>query len=302
MSTKIILDTDMGDDIDDAYALALILASEELQLLGVTTVFGNTPARTQQALTLLQIAGRPDIPVATGTPGILSPKRYYKFTPKSDYLNAKLPCQHSSSLPWAELPVPSSLDAPRFLIEKILSGNGDITIVTVGALTNLALAMALEPKICAKIPRIVCMGGVFDQQVAEYNINCDPIAAALVFESEVPITVVGLDVTLKCQFTDEDLARLNNSERPLARNLAKATSAWVGTYPVLHDPLAVETLIQDDLVTMRNGIVRVSWSDETAYGCTIFESASETPGLHDVGFAVKHREAIDLWLDRVLNF
>ena len=299
---KVILDTDMGDDIDDAYALALILASEEFDLLGVTTVFGNTPARTQQALTLLQIAGRSEVPVATGAPGVLSPRLHYKFTPKENYLKGNLPCQHSSSLPWEKLPAPSAMDAPRFIVEKVMNGDGDITVITIGALTNLALATVLEPKICAKIPRVVCMGGFFDQPVAEYNINCDPIAASLVFESGLPMTVVGLDVTLKCQFTDEDLSRLYQSTRPLACNLADATRAWTGKYPVLHDPLAVETLIRPDLVITRNGNVRVSCTEEATYGFTVFQSSADNSGTHDVGFGVKHREAIDLWLERVLNY
>ncbi|PIS46299.1 MAG: nucleoside hydrolase, partial [Ignavibacteria bacterium CG08_land_8_20_14_0_20_37_9] len=85
--------------------------------------------------------------------------------------------------------------------------------------------------------RIVSMAGAFDRHLSEWNIRCDPIAAAIVFNSGIPMTVVGLDVTTRCMFNREHLNRLKACNRPIAKNLWKATELWSGRYPVLHDPL-----------------------------------------------------------------
>ncbi|MCX7015932.1 MAG: nucleoside hydrolase, partial [Candidatus Sumerlaeota bacterium] len=126
MTQQIILDTDIGDDIDDAYALALVLASPELELLGVTTVFGATRERAQQALTILKIAERDGIPVAAGCGPEMSPRPGAEPSGLRRWTENLLPCQQSSCLPWDDLPPLSPMHGVDFLIETILNGQGDI--------------------------------------------------------------------------------------------------------------------------------------------------------------------------------
>ena len=302
MAQKIFLDTDIGDDIDDAYALALILASPELDLVGVSTVFGNARARAQQALTVLKIAGRTEVPVAAGAPGVLSPRTSYPFSASQRCLEGTKPLQHCSCLPWKDLPPLSELDGVSLMVKTILEGNGDIIPVTIGAMTNLAIALVQEPRVIEKIPRIVSMAGVFNQPFSEWNIQCDPVAAALVFNSAVPMTVVGLNVTLQCRFDQEHLQRLHEATRPISQNLSVATNAWEGQFPVLHDPLAVETLFAPGVVKTLNGTVSVELSGEYTYGITHFEMAgSDNKGPHDIAVEVDSKKAIETWLDRVLS-
>ncbi len=308
MPRKIILDTDIGDDIDDAYALALILASPELELVGVTTVFANTSARTRQAQTILGLAGREDVPVATGCGNVMSPRVAHRGPDLAggqsslalkarEYLGDVRPKQDSSALPAEKLPDPDPRHAVEFLIETIMAGGGDILPVTVGAMTNLAMALVKEPRIAARIPRVVSMAGWYTSRRTEWNITCDPVAAATVFGSGVRMTCLGIDVTGQVRFTPEELDLLYSCARPVARNLAAATKAWGKGLPTLHDPLAVETLVRDDIVTMKRGRVTVDLSGGETYGVTVFH---EGDGPHEVGAEVKADAAKALWLERVL--
>lgn len=313
MSQKIILDTDIGDDIDDLYALSLVLASPELELVGVTTVFGNTAARARQAQTLLKIAGREDISVAVGCGAVMSPHVIYgdkglKYENRPvqpaafQYLSNARPCQDDSCFPEMELPAVHKEHAVKFLIDTIMATDNNIIPVTIGAMTNLAMALVLEPKIILKIPRIVCMAGAFDRHYSEWNIRCDPVAAAIVFSSGIPMTVVGLDVTTKCVFNQEHLEKLNSGTGPVVKNLAQATKLWPGKYPMLHDPLAVAVIFRPDLVETQNGKVSVELRGNKTYGFTVFEECKEgEQGPHDICVRVKSEEVIDLWVKRCLQ-
>lgn len=311
MAQKIILDTDIGDDIDDAYALSLVLRSEELELVGVTTVFGNTVARARQARTILTITGNENIPVAAGCGAVMSPRLAFGekdltsgglpvLKPAYDLLEDVKPRQDGTCLNEKELPPLDPRHGVDFLIEEILKGDGDIIPVTIGAMTNLAMALVKKPEIRTKIPRIVSMAAAFDRLKSEWNIMCDPVAAAIVFDSAIPMTVAGLDVTTKCQFNDDDLEKLHSAPGPLAQNLSAATKAWNAKgYPRLHDPLAVETIFRPDIVTTEKGKVMVDLCGDITYGFTILKR--DESGPHDVCVDVKAREAIDLWFERVVG-
>ncbi|OGV76944.1 MAG: hypothetical protein A3K19_22590 [Lentisphaerae bacterium RIFOXYB12_FULL_65_16] len=316
----IILDTDIGDDIDDAYALALVLASPELDLRGVTTVFCNSVARARQARTVLAVAGRPDVPVAAGCGAVMSTRTDYapataavgtRQVPwaAAKLLNDSRPSQDRSCLPETDLPPLDKRHGVDFLIETIMHGKGDIIPVAIGPFTNIAMAIVKEPRLITKIPRLVVMGACFDRHQSEWNIRCDPVAAAVVFNSGIPMTVVGLDVTMKCRFSTEQVNRLYECPRPLAKNLAAATQAWAAEdsggwkqgRPVLHDPLAIEVIFRSDLVGTHNGTVTVELAGTRTYGYTLFSPApANTPAPHDIGVTVNADAALDLWLDRVL--
>jgi purine nucleosidase/pyrimidine-specific ribonucleoside hydrolase len=315
VATPIFLDTDIGDDIDDAYALALILASPELELRGISTVFGNTVARARQARTLLKLAGRPEIPVAAGCGGVMSPRIDYGSGPVdvdgrlvpipfADAILDVRPNQDATSLADEHLPPADRRSGVGLMIETILAGHGDVVPVTIGAMTNLAAALIAEPAIIRRIPRVVAMAGAFSRDQSEWNIRCDPVAAAVVCASGVPVTFVGLDVTMQCMFDDADLATLYAAEGAVCRYLADATRAWRNrandtwkhAMPVLHDPLAVETLVDPTIVETRRGTVSVELCDEKAYARTRF---AEGTGPHEVCTTVRGRDAVGLWLRRV---
>lgn len=314
----IILDTDIGDDVDDALALGLICRSPELDLRAITTVFNNTFARVRQAQTILKIVGHKDIPVAAGcgsslttplklwnrNPGIVGGKTFQY--PEYHYVMRTKLNQESACLPESELAGPDSRHAVDLLIETYMKSEEKITLVTIGAMTNVAMALVKEPLLKTKIPKIVAMAGAFDRLSAEWNIACDPWAAHIVLSSGIPVRLIGLDVTTKCQFDKDDMARLDASKDPLARNLSEAVRGW-GTeqgpsmhfLPMLHDPLAVMTIFKPDICTMQVGTATVELVSQKAFGFTYFDRQENGP--HEVCFTVKSREALDLWFERILG-
>lgn len=200
MATKIIFDTDPG--IDDSMALLLALASPELEVIGVTTVFGNNSVEklTLNALRILDVAGRSDIPVAQGAAAPLV--RAYRGRGADVHGADGL---GNSNLP---LPAGKALDesAAAFIVQTVCAQPGEITLVAVGPLTNLALALKLEPRLPVLVKQVIVMGGAAHVQgnispVAEANIYNDPEAASLVFSAGWPVTMVGLDVTTRTVMT-----------------------------------------------------------------------------------------------------
>jgi purine nucleosidase/pyrimidine-specific ribonucleoside hydrolase len=305
--TKIILDTDIGDDIDDALALGLICASPELQLLGVTTVFGNVLARARQARTVLKVAGDrfASIPVAAGCGASMASRPNHGTTA---YLENHLPNQDSTCLPENELAPLEPRHAVNFLIDTIMSGNGDVIPITIGALTNLASAMVLERRIVAKIPRIVAMAAEFKRPFAEWNIRCDPEAAHIVFASGIPMDVITWDIGNTVMFDESHIDQLNRSPRPLASRLAAAIAAWKKSHthnptimPSLFDPMAVATMIKPDLCTWKTGTVMVELQGRDTYGFTTFhESKPGEKGLHRVAWDANREASFEFYLKRIL--
>ena len=307
MAIKVILDTDIGDDIDDALALGLILASPELELVGVTTVYANVHSRSQQARTILQIAGSRfrNIPVAAGCGAAMSSRPGPTQNLKA-YLEGQLTNQHSTCLPEAELPKPDPRHGVDFLIETIMAGKGDIVPITIGAMTNLALALVKEPRIIAKIPRIIAMAAEFKRGFAEWNIRCDPEAADLVFKSGIPMEVITFDIGNTAQFKADHLKRFSASQKPLSKVLYAAIEAWQKHHrnpnhepmPSLFDPMAVATLIKPELMTWKTGTVHVELQGQHTYGVTTFTENKD--GRHRVAWDVDRDKAFEFYLDRVL--
>ena len=232
----IILDTDIGTDVDDAFALALILRSPELDLAGVTTVSGDTQARARLAAKMLWEAGRPDVPVAAGEPG------------------KPLPIEQTR---WAEGFTSSSILAPRavdFLHAEIARRPGELTLVPIGPLTNVGRLLRDFPELGKKIKRIVLMGGSValgyepnSPPAAEYNIAQDPEPAQAVFSSGVPILMVPLDVTAMLQLDEAARRRIFTRLTPLTNALTLLYHLWNQPTPTLFDPMAVAMLIEPGL-------------------------------------------------------
>lgn len=233
MAKRIILDTDIGDDIDDAFALALAISSPELSLGGVTTVHGAVEKRARIARKMLNWAGRTDIPVIPGFVGCGRPE------------------DEPNQAPWAtgtglQPPAQAAVD---YILQEVEQSPGEITVITIGALSNLAKCMAEQPTISGEFAEVVMMAGSVRKgyggappPVAEYNVACDPEAAARVFRSGAKMTLVPLDATATLMLPDRHLDALRASNGPLARALTELLPLWQAgrpKRPVLHDPLAV---------------------------------------------------------------
>ena len=235
---SIILDTDIGDDIDDALALTVALNSPEIRLVGVTTVFRDAPRRAILARHVLELLQAQHIPVFAGCSQPLLPD--WDNFPGGQALGRQFEAL-DPSLTW---------DEPRHAVDFIIqtvrefaARNEMITLVPIGPLTNIALAFHLAPDLVSCC-RVVLMGGIWSEEYAEWNIRGDPEAAAIVFNSGADISMVGLDVTLQCVLDKEQEQRFRESPHPHAQFLAHLIEIWA--HPItLHDPLTVLSLFSD---------------------------------------------------------
>jgi inosine-uridine nucleoside N-ribohydrolase len=232
----ILLDTDIGTDIDDAFALALIVRSPELDLLGVTTVSGDTKARAQLAAKLLRESGTRGVPVVAGEPGRPLPIEQTRWA--KDFRSPQLQ--------------PGS--AVNFLDATLRRRAGKTTIVAIGPLSNISALLQKDPAVAKKIDQIVLMGGSIHHgygedptPVAEYNIAADPAAAQRVFSSGVSILMVPLDVTAMLQLHAADRHRVFTNLSPMTDGLAILYNLWNQRTPTLFDPMAVAMVIDPTL-------------------------------------------------------
>jgi purine nucleosidase len=288
----IIFDTDIGDYIDDAVALALALRSPELDVRAVTTVTDDVESRTRFAWKELGIFGRRDIPLATGArEPLLDPVQYGRTS------------QFSVLTPGDTVPPAAHRRAVDLIIETLLASGDKITLVPVGPLTNIALALKTEPRIKEKIERIVMMGGAYQTGKPEYNIQRDRIAAEIVFQSGLPITAVGLDVTLQCKLRPQDLNRLRLADSPAGHFLLHLFELQKTDtreeYPTLHDPLAVAVVLRPDLVETAAGHVNVSIADPATYGVTNFTPQEGDKATTRVARQVNVPAFLDLLMQRL---
>ncbi|KAH1039748.1 hypothetical protein J1N35_041491 [Gossypium stocksii] len=261
---KLIIDTDPG--IDDSMAIFMAFQNPEYEILGLTTIFGNvqTEDATRNALLLCEIAGRPDVPVAQGSPEPLTGGRpnVADFVHGSDGLgNIFLSPPKTSK---------SDKTASEFLVEKVSEYPGEVSILALGPLTNLALAIKRDSSFASKVKNIVVLGGSFFalgnvNPAAEANIYGDPEAADVVFKSGANIVIVGLNITTQVLMTDVDLLELKQSEGKYAQvlcDMCKFYRDWHvksdGIHGIfLHDPVSFMALARPDLFTYKKGVVRV---------------------------------------------
>lgn len=285
----IIFDTDIGDDIDDALALALALQSPELDVRAVTTVIDDVDSRTRLAWKELGLFGRRDIPLAAGAP-----------EPLLDAIRNNRSRQYEALTTSDEFPSAARKSAAQLIIETLMNSREKLTVVPVGPLTNIALALKTEPRIKSKIERIVLMGGAFFPPRAEYNIYRDRIAAEIVFRSGVPVTAVGLDVTEKCKLQGADLDRLRSAKNPASQFLVRLIELWQNgrseQYPTLHDPLAVASTLRPALIETQLGQVEVETASPLTFGTTVFKRGT---GATHVARDVNVREFLDLFVARL---
>ena len=265
---KIILDTDIGDDIDDALALAFAMMSSEIDVLGVTTVFRNAAQRAELACCLLEALGQTDIPVYAGIG-----KTLLQSIPDWEQVAASHRPRQMEVLKKQQPSIqPRSNHAVDFIIETVMAGDGDITLVPIGPFTNIAAAFTLEPRLARKA-QICMMGGATDRVRPEWNALCDPEATGIVFGTGAPITMVGLDVTTKCVMSYEQVKTIGAVDRPINRICFDLIHLWGGNNPeprpTLHDPLAVATLIDPTLCETREMRIEVETRADHLRGSTV---------------------------------
>jgi purine nucleosidase len=243
---KIIIDTDIGGDIDDAFAVALALRSPEVKLLGITTASGDTEARARILDRMLGEAGRVDIPVAVGIPTTL-PWGPAQIGAQTKY------GQHAGA--YARATHPRAVD---FILEQIRHDPGQITLVTIGPLTNIAAAIDKDRDTFRKVKRVVMMGGSIrsgyaqpddpkNLPTAETNIFVDIPASKKVFESGVPLYVIPTDATAQLKLDEVKRSVLFTYGTPLTSSLAVLYFMWGGVTPILWDPMALAFAIQPQL-------------------------------------------------------
>lgn len=272
MTKTIILDTDIGGDVDDALALSLAMRSPEINLALVTTVHADVVLRARVARKLLQMDGHDAVTVAAGCDRPL----LRRSTPQMDGHEGRgLLVDERDGLPIA----PDH--AVDYIIKLIMSSPEPPTLVTIGPLTNIALAIIKEPAIIQRVAEVVIMGGyvypaVVGGQVlglkADYNLVSDPEATQLVLEAGWPIVLVPIEITTRVWFDDADRQRLRSAGTPLADALSTQIDIWLDVLErvipqtqlpheyvraFLHDPLAVATAFDRRFVQLTPLHIRV---------------------------------------------
>lgn len=252
---KVILDTDIGDDIDDSFALLLLLESHKFNCLGVTTVFRNSLKRAKMAKQLIRSLGY-DIKVYRGIDDPLKQnidhliskeiKEKEKYGEDGKYIFP----QYDKSMENEKVEDENAVD---FIIRMIHLYPHEVTLIPIGPLTNIASAIKKDPTIVPLIKEIRLMGAGLNLNFVEWNIFCDPDAAKIVFSSNInKIVAVTINVTSLTSLTEEEVNSLKNNNSKAIKLVYEAMMKWFKHYefssPVMHDPLTVASLIDESII------------------------------------------------------
>lgn len=250
---SVLVDTDIGDDIDDAIALALILQSPEIDLQGISTVYGDTRQRACLAQYLLHIFERVDVCVAAGVEAPIQPRHRPSGVPQAAVIDQRV-----------VLPTISTLSGPELIIERALAHRGQLTLLCLGPLTNVATALRLEPALFMAIRDIVMVGGSSSFPFPDWNIRSDARAAQIVLGAGIPVTMLGWDITTRCQFRACDITRLHNGQSRQTQFISQLVEVWKrhrprwqSALPYLHDAVGVVTLCAPELLEFQEMTARV---------------------------------------------
>jgi purine nucleosidase len=296
---RVIIDTDPG--VDDAFALLLAMRSPELKIEGITPVAGNVPLELTlpNALRMVEIAGRSDIPVAAGAERPLE-RRLVTAT----YAHGE------NGLGGAVFPAPKlkpiADPASDFIRRTVRKYPGEVTLIMLGPQTNVATALASDPGLAKLVKGVVMMGGSLSggnvTPAAEFNIYVDPEAARIVFQSGIPLTMVGLDVTRKTALTAAHLQRLQAATTPVAKAAAQIASNTINQNraqgylkgPNMHDPLAMAAFLDPSLLTWKDYYVDIETKGELTAGETVGYSPvqGDQPRRADMAREAAERMAI----------
>jgi inosine-uridine nucleoside N-ribohydrolase len=287
---RVIIDTDPG--VDDALALLLAMRSPELKIEAITPVAGNVPLELTlpNALRLVEIAGRTDIPVAAGAKAPLV-RRLVTAT----YAHGE------NGLGGAVFPEPTTKPvaepAAEYIRRVVRKYPHEVTLITLGPLTNVAAALEADPELAGMVRGLTMMGGSLSggniTPAAEFNVYVDPEAARIVFQSGIPITMVGLDVTRKTSLTDEHVRVLESTQNPVSQAAAKIGRNAINhnrergflVGPNMHDSLAVAAFLDPTILKWQEYYVDVETTGEL--------TAGETLGYSPIAGDLKRRPGAD---------
>ena len=223
----IIIDTDIGDDVDDAYCLVLAARWPEVELVAVTPCYLGTLLRAKLCRKLLDIAGAPHVPV----------------------FSANREVHRAPQLTWAEDVdwEPPEETAPEALVRLASERPGELTLVTIGPLTNIKHAAEIDPHFGRKYKRIIAVMGALGEDPAnpphEYNARCDPEGARALFDLGADLVVANVDVTSRARLTEPWMSRLRAVGQPWTDALVKLTELWGGQVPILFDPMGLSCVV-----------------------------------------------------------
>jgi len=279
MSIKILLDTDIGSDIDDAICLAYLLANPECELMGITTVTGEAEKRAQMASALCKAAGR-QIPIF---PGAETPILIDQMQRIATQASALAKWEHESNFPERQ--------AIHFLIETIHSYPGEIILLAIGPMTNIALLFAMDPEVPSLLKGLVLMCGVFTNRLAgigplEWNARGDPHATAVVYRHAIKMhRSIGLDVTCQVRMRAEEVKLKFQSA--LLKPVLDFAEIWFqrADQVTFHDPLAAATIFDERICQFEKGVVEVELASEKLAGMTHWIPEAPDP-RHEVAFQV----------------
>jgi pyrimidine-specific ribonucleoside hydrolase len=295
---KIIIDCDPG--IDDALAIFMAFASNKIEVLGITTVAGNVGIDhvTRNALSLVTLAGK-QVPVCRGASGpFLIPRK------EGAHVHGQ------NGVGDVKLPEPAFDTDPRraadFINETAEALAGELELVTIGPLTNIAAALGMYPGLAKNIGRIIMMGGAAGfgniTPAAEFNIYADPHAAAAVFQSGIPIDMYGLDVTNRALISEEEMAALRATGKTIPNACCDMLKTYADFYEsvgfsglALHDPFAMAGLIDESLAEFKECYVEVETQGALTKGKTVVDTFGVT------GKAPNCRVAMDLDRQRFIT-
>jgi len=285
---RVIIDTDPG--VDDALALLLAMRSPELKIEAITAVAGNVPLELTlpNALRMVEIAGRTDLPVAAGAKAPL-----VRRLVTAAYAHGE------NGLGGAVFPEPKikpvSEPAAQFIQQLVRRYPGEVTLITIGPLTNVATALNSDPELAAMVKSLVMMGGSLSggniTPAAEFNVYVDPEAARIVFQSGIPITMVGLDVTRKTSLTEDHVRLLEAAQNPVSQAAAKIARNALNhnreqgflVGPNMHDSLAVAGFLDPSLLKWKQYYVDVETVGELTAGETLGYSPNAGDLRRDAG-------------------
>lgn len=305
---RLIIDTDPG--VDDAMAILFALRSPEVQVEALTTVFGNggVATTTANALRILEVAQRGDIPVAAGAARPLL----------HDYRGRGFMVHGRDGLGETNLPpaqvAPASMRAAELIIDRVMAAPGEITLVALGPQTNLALAVSLEPRLAQNVREVVFMGGAARDRgnaspVAEANILNDAAAAKIVFHAGWPLTMVGLDVTRKVTMTPAYMAELQAAQTPITDFICAITPFYLRFYQQrdgidgfsVHDSSALAYTIDPTLFTTQKSYVDVQVGEHPCNGQTVadWRGQWEKPANVTVCLGVDEQRFLAFYRERI---
>lgn len=237
----ILIDTDLGDDVDDTAALIMAINSPELEIVGITTVYHDTEKRAQMVKEILRLYGREDIPVYAGRGNGILEKGQEQIAPLQydayEHAQGESPSKRMSAL--------------QFILEQVQS-EPDLIILEMGMMTNLALAFLIDSE-TMRNSKIIGMGGLFDAPVPEWNIKCDPAGAKIVMDQAMNLTMFGLEVTKYLLMQDQEFLDLCPKENTAMQHFLVGVKTFrekTGFPITLHDVVLVAYLIRPDLAKL----------------------------------------------------